>query len=572
MFNTFSIRLWRNTCPGIFTILPSAPPSFPSPTRHVGSPHARILKRDHKISINLISLKAPTTQSPTHSPTTLDPTAAPTTPAPTPAPTTLNPTTAPTTLAPTPAPTTLDPTAAPTTLAPTPAPTTLNPTTAPTTLAPTPAPTTLDPTAAPTTLAPTNAPTSAPTTLAPTRDPNSCYVTVYEHWPEGITAGISGLQAAELAWGGHFPTGASMVLHGPGNHSLGVLSNLTSSVKVEGPCCKAYGYTTTDCSGPQGSPIETTTQLLQGLPAGVATPATGLASLWSCNDCAQCVKVIQQCPTSSPTPAPTTLSPTTQSPTLAPTTLDPTAAPTTLAPTDAPTTLAPTAAPTIANCLELADGGSSCKVCNEGYTPGQWTQAGTCRKCTCASDTCNCATCSAQGYCRSCKVGYTFNGTVQPHLERCKATTSAPTPAPVLAAWTFDPKNSASHQSSCDDVCQQTMGTTCNQAAMDALTDDASVIAAYASAGYTCSSTSLAHNCEPNNCVSWGAPYMHNSHMGTGQAGICFGGTPSSGTNRVAPCNQKPVDGWHRRLCACMAPAPTTYIYIGRYCTGDGSI
>ena len=134
-----------------------------------------------------------------------------------------------------------------------------------------------------------------------------------------------------------------------------------------------------------------------------------------------------------------------------------------------------------------------------------------------------------------------------------QATTSAPTPAPVLAAWTFDPKNSASHQSSCDDVCQQTMGTTCNQAAMDALTDDASVIAAYASAGYTCSSTSLSHNCEPNNCVSWGAPYMHNSHMGTGQAGICFGGTPSSGTNRVAPCNQKPVDGWHRRLCACMA-------------------
>ena len=109
------------------------------------------------------------------------------------------PTSAPTTQSPTHSPTTLDPTAEPTTLAPTPAPTTLAPTPAPTTLDPTPAPTTLDPTAAPTTLAPTNGPTNAPTTLAPTRDPNSCYVTVYEHWPEGITAGISGLQAAELA-------------------------------------------------------------------------------------------------------------------------------------------------------------------------------------------------------------------------------------------------------------------------------------------------------------------------------------------------------------------------------------
>ena len=180
----------------------------------------------------------------------------------------------------------------------------------------------------PTTQSPTNAPTSAPTTLAPTRDPSSCYVTVYEHWPEGITAGISGLQAAELAWGGHFPTGASMVLHGTGDKPLGVLSNLTSSVKVEGPCCKAYGYTTTDCSGSQGSPIETTTQLLQGLPAGVVTPATGLASLWSCNDCAQCVKVVQECPTEAPTPAPTT-----QAPTLAPTTQAPTSSPTTQSPT-----------------------------------------------------------------------------------------------------------------------------------------------------------------------------------------------------------------------------------------------
>jgi hypothetical protein len=192
------------------------------------------------------------------------------------------------------------------------------------------------------------------TTTTTTRDANTCYVTVYEHWPAGISAGISGLEAAELAWGGHFPTGASMVLHGTGDRPLGALSNLTSSVKVEGLCCKAYGYTTTDCSGSLGSPIETTTQLLQDLPAGVVTPATGLASVWGCNDCAQCVKVIQECPTSSPTPAPTT-----QYPTPAPTTQSPTSVPTTQSPTSAPTTQSPTPAPTTHSCMSGAISGRS---------------------------------------------------------------------------------------------------------------------------------------------------------------------------------------------------------------------
>jgi hypothetical protein len=187
-------------------------------------------------------------------------------------------------------------------------------------------------------------------TAGPAPTPGSCQVTVYEHWPEGITAGTSGLEAAERAWAGHFPTGAIMVLHGTGDRPLGTFSNLTSSVKVEGVCCKAYGYTTADCSGPQGSPIDATTQLLQGLPTGVVTPATGLASVWGCNDCAQCVKVIQQCPTSSPTAAPTTQDPTsepTSAPTTAPTSA-PTTAPTTQDPTPAPTTQSPTNAPTIA--------------------------------------------------------------------------------------------------------------------------------------------------------------------------------------------------------------------------------
>lgn len=132
----------------------------------------------------------------------------------------------------------------------------------------------------------------------------TCQVTVYEHWPEGITSGMAGLEAAEAAWGGRFSTGASTVLNGTGNHALGALSNLVSSVKVEGTCCKAYGFTSADCSGTQGTAIESTTQTLASLPAGVVTPATGLAAVWGCNDCAQCVHVTDVC-TSAPTSSPT---------------------------------------------------------------------------------------------------------------------------------------------------------------------------------------------------------------------------------------------------------------------------
>merc|ERR1719203_686605 len=126
---------------------------------------------------------------------------------------------------------------------------------------------------------------------------HACRVTVYEHWPEGITTGLAGLEAAEQAWGGHFPTGASLVLSGTGNHELPVaMRNLTSSVHVEGTCCKAYGHVSTDCNGADGNAITSTTQHLTSLPAGVVTPATGLSQEWGCNDCAQCVKVTQTCP------------------------------------------------------------------------------------------------------------------------------------------------------------------------------------------------------------------------------------------------------------------------------------
>lgn len=186
----------------------------------------------------------------------------------------------------------------------------------------------------------------------------ACQVTVYEHWPTGMTVGIAGLEAAEQAWGGQFPTGASKILTGTGKHSLGTLSNLTSSVKVEGTCCKAYGYASADCSGTRGKiAIESTTHLLASLPIGVVTPATGLASVWGCNDCAQCVEVVESCPTSA-APIATTGSPTnspTKSPTNSPTntptgtpTRTPTKTPTktpTETPTETPTTT-PTKTPT----------------------------------------------------------------------------------------------------------------------------------------------------------------------------------------------------------------------------------
>ena len=192
--------------------------------------------------------------------------------------------------------------------------------------------------------------TTTTSTTTTTTTTNSCQVTVYEHWPDNITADIAGEQAAN-AWGGHFPTGVTMVVHGTGKQTLSAaISNLTSSVKVEGDCCKAYGFTNQDCSGDRGNPIEVTTPGLSGLPNGVVTPATGLESVWGCNDCAQCIEVVQECPTEAPTSAPTT-----QAPTLAPTTQAPTSSPT----TQSPTTEAPTSAPTTQAPTRANDAGSN---------------------------------------------------------------------------------------------------------------------------------------------------------------------------------------------------------------------
>ena len=99
---------------------------------------------------------------------------------------------------------------------------------------------------------------------------------------------------------------------------------------------------------------------------------------------------------------------------------------------------------------------------------------------------------------------------------------------------------------SCDQVCQA-KGEKCVQSALAALKgNDTKVKAAYASAGMNCK-RGIRHDCEAgNNCVRWGAPYIHNSHI---EDPLCWGGSKPD----VAPCGQRPVDGQHRRLCPCSA-------------------
>merc|ERR1712139_533050 len=59
--------------------------------------------------------------------------------------------------------------------------------------------------------------------------------------------------------------------------------------------------------------------------------------------------------------------------------------------------------------------------------------------------------------------------------------------------------------------------------------------------------TAIQHDCETDaECVAWGAPYIHNSHIDTP---LCWGGSNPS----VAPCGQTPSDANHRRLCPCEA-------------------
>merc|ERR1711871_1131321 len=66
--------------------------------------------------------------------------------------------------------------------------------------------------------------------------------------------------------------------------------------------------------------------------------------------------------------------------------------------------------------------------------------------------------------------------------------------------------------SSCDQVCPAAGGG-CNQASLNALSSTSSFKAAFASAGYNCGGR-INTACEGgHNCVNWGSPYIHSSHV-----------------------------------------------------------
>jgi len=102
--------------------------------------------------------------------------------------------------------------------------------------------------------------------------------------------------------------------------------------------------------------------------------------------------------------------------------------------------------PDIEGCVTYSADGTTCDECAEGYTRGQWSMTGLCRKCTCAStdadgnEECRCATCSAQGYCRSCIEGYDFDGSPPPHLERCTPAADAIKKAVVKRLFKIVPR------------------------------------------------------------------------------------------------------------------------------------
>lgn len=94
-----------------------------------------------------------------------------------------------------------------------------------------------------------------------------------------------------------------MYLAGEGTFPLGVYYHGTSSVKVTGQGCMAFGFTTFDCSGSPGGVIRWNDdgipdRVARGwgdinIPLGVVGPAANINKFWGCNDCARCVKVCQ---------------------------------------------------------------------------------------------------------------------------------------------------------------------------------------------------------------------------------------------------------------------------------------
>jgi hypothetical protein len=97
----------------------------------------------------------------------------------------------------------------------------------------------------------------------------ACLVTLYEHWEESEEPHKK------------FKTGFMKTLRGTGAWPLKDFLG-TSSVRVQGSGCVAYGYTNDDCSGEKG----------QGITApDVVSGSDELTAKWGCNDCARCVRV-----------------------------------------------------------------------------------------------------------------------------------------------------------------------------------------------------------------------------------------------------------------------------------------
>merc|ERR1711998_256013 len=149
----------------------------------------------------------------------------------------------------------------------------------------------------------------------------------------------------------------------------------------------------------------------------------------------------------------------------------------------------------------------------------------------------------------------TFSPSIAPSGPTVSPTTKTPTSSAGTVTWRLDnPEGSLTQVTtegarfggwSCDEVCSS-HGETCSQTSLDSLNDDDTLVtAAYPYSGVTC--PSILHDCETDaECVTWGAPYIHNSHIDTP---LCWGGSVPS----VAPCSQTPSDANHRRLCPCEA-------------------
>jgi len=107
----------------------------------------------------------------------------------------------------------------------------------------------------------------------------------------------------------------------------------------------------------------------------------------------------------------------------------------------------------------------------------------------------------------------------------------------------------ATQTESCDATCAA-VGEECDFVHLKATADSQrETQVAFAQAGFSC--LSFGTGCSPEDCPSWGAPFLHQSFMEgstrqrNGQGDPCFLG------NDVASCAQVPVDLNHRRLCAC---------------------